>query len=330
MKRLLAFGSFAHDPQRVLAAIQRLAIVGIECGPNLGVRSIKLRTATFADAKGGILFHDPQFAFRHEYSLAPNACANETAPVPNSANPCLCGSAAVLSNKPFLLRMDHPCHKCGQSAEDGVPFCSHCGAPQIRVAVPEPPPVERADEVGHGLLAGALGAPSNANASAGALRLPVQWSRAMPPCALAALIAAVVMTTGLVALPVAVLGAGFLAVAFYLRRIPGTTVSAKEGARLGALSGLLCFGMWAILKTLVVALLHQGPEIRKEMLDAVEQTASRYSDPQFQASVEFMRSPAGLTVMMIGTLIFAFLACVILASIGGALAGAFFGRRGRS
>ena len=212
-----------------------------------------------------------------------------------------------------------------------MPFCSYCGAPQIRVAVAEPAPVAISEqEAAPALLASALGAPSHANMSAGGLRLPVQWSRAMQPCALAALIAAVVMSTGLVALPLAVLGAGFLAVAFYLRRIPGTVVSAKEGARLGSVSGLLCFGMWAFLETLVVAVLHKGPEIRKMMLDAVEQQASRYSDPQFQASVEFMRSPAGFTVMMVGSVIVAFLACVILASIGGALAGAFFGRRGRS
>jgi len=210
-----------------------------------------------------------------------------------------------------------------------VPFCSHCGAPQIRVTVAEPVVVEPIEEEsGHALLATALHVPSNV--SVGALRLPVQWSRAMQPCALAALIAAVAMSTGLVALPLAVLGAGFLAVAFYLRRIPGTVVSAKEGARLGGISGLLCFGMWAILEALAVAVLHKGPEIRKMMLDAVEQQASRYSDAQFQATLEFMRSPAGLTVMMVGTLIVAFLACVILASIGGALAGAFLGRRGRS
>ena len=225
--------------------------------------------------------------------------------------------------------MDHSCHKCGQSVEDGVPFCSHCGAPQIRVTVAEPVVVEPIEEEsGHALLATALHVPSNVSVSA--LRLPVQWSRAMQPCALAALIAAVAMSTGLVALPLAVLGAGFLAVAFYLRRIPGTVVSAKEGARLGGISGLLCFGMWAILEALAVAVLHKGPEIRKLMLDAVEQQAARYSDPQFQATLEFMRSPAGLTVMMVGTLIVAFLACVILASIGGALAGAFLGRRGRS
>ena len=34
--------------------------------------------------------------------------------------------------------MDHPCYKCGHSIEDGKPFCSQCGAPQIRVAMPEP------------------------------------------------------------------------------------------------------------------------------------------------------------------------------------------------
>jgi len=227
--------------------------------------------------------------------------------------------------------MDHACHKCGQSVEDGVPFCSHCGAPQIRVTVAEPAPVEHSqEEAGHTLLASALGAPSPASVSAVGVRLPVQWSRALQPCALAALISAVVMSTGLVALPLAVLGAGFLAVAFYLRRTPGTVVNTMEGARLGGISGLLCFGMWAVLEALAVAVLHKGPEIRKAMLAAVEQTASRYSDPQVQASMDFMRSPAGLTVMMIATLIVAFLACVILASIGGALAGAFFGRRGRS
>jgi hypothetical protein len=227
--------------------------------------------------------------------------------------------------------MDHPCHKCGQSAEDGVPFCSHCGAPQIRVAVAEPVPVEHfQEEAGPTRSASALGTSSHASVSAGGLRLPVQWSRALQPCALAALIAAVVMSTGLVALPLAVLGAGFLAVAFYLRSIPATVVSAKEGAQLGAVSGLLCFGMSAVLETLAVAVFHKGPEIRKAMLEVIEQTASRYSDPQFQTSMDFMRSPTGLTVMMIGTLILLFLACVILASIGGALAGAFFGRRGRS
>ena len=43
-------------------------------------------------------------------------------------------SALVLLSTP----MDHPCYKCGHSVEDGKPFCLECGAPQIRVAMPEP------------------------------------------------------------------------------------------------------------------------------------------------------------------------------------------------
>jgi hypothetical protein len=56
--------------------------MGIERSLYLGIRSAKLRTATFTDGKSGILFDDSQFALCHEDSLAPNACGNETAPVP--------------------------------------------------------------------------------------------------------------------------------------------------------------------------------------------------------------------------------------------------------
>jgi hypothetical protein len=82
MRELFIFGSFAHDAKRILAAVHRLAIVDIKCSLNLGVCAAKLRATAFAYGKGGILFHDPQFTLCHENSLAPNACANETAPVP--------------------------------------------------------------------------------------------------------------------------------------------------------------------------------------------------------------------------------------------------------
>ncbi len=82
MKPLFAVGRFADDSQRILAAVQRLAIVGIERSRDLGIRAVKLRTATFTNGKSGILLHDSELALGHEYSLAPNACVNETAPVP--------------------------------------------------------------------------------------------------------------------------------------------------------------------------------------------------------------------------------------------------------
>jgi hypothetical protein len=87
MKRLFAFGCFAHDAQSILAAIQRLAVVDIERGFNLGVCAAKLGARAFAYGKCRVLSHDPQFALCHGNSLAPNACANETAPVPSGENP---------------------------------------------------------------------------------------------------------------------------------------------------------------------------------------------------------------------------------------------------
>jgi hypothetical protein len=66
VRRLFVFGSFTHDPQSVLAAVYGLAFVGIELA--LNIIALELSVASFADAKS--LFHDPQFALRHDCSLA--------------------------------------------------------------------------------------------------------------------------------------------------------------------------------------------------------------------------------------------------------------------
>jgi hypothetical protein len=66
------------------------------------------------------------------------------------------------------------------------------------------------------------------------------------------------------------------------------------------------------------------------MLDIVQQTAARYSDPQFQPTLEFMRSPAGLISMMVFLLIVGFLAFLLMGTVGGALGGVLLGRRDKS
>src|SRR6266853_1589246 len=35
--------------------------------------------------------------------------------------------------------MQNICHRCGRDIEERTPFCSACGAPQIRVSTPEQP-----------------------------------------------------------------------------------------------------------------------------------------------------------------------------------------------
>ena len=94
MKRLFVFRSFAYDSQRVLATVHQLAGVCVELFLNGGLRvahagiARELGIATFADSEHWSipnLFHDSQLSPWHEYSLAPKACANETAPVPASS-----------------------------------------------------------------------------------------------------------------------------------------------------------------------------------------------------------------------------------------------------
>ncbi len=128
---------------------------------------------------------------------------------------------------------------------------------------------------------------------------------------------------------IAVIGAGFLAVAFYRRNNPGVAVKAGSGARLGALCGFFCFGMTTILGSLRVAILQQGPEIRRELLEAIQQSASRYSDPQFQATLDLMRSPVGIVFIITLLLILGLAMFLLLGTVGGLLAGAAQTRRDR-
>jgi len=219
--------------------------------------------------------------------------------------------------------MEQPCYKCGEAVEEGIPFCPHCSAPQIRVVMTEPAPGPTAS-TDTGNLPGSAGLP--ASQTVPVLALPMQWSQAIKPCALAALVASLLMSLGLNPF-VAMLSVGFLAVVFYRQRQPGTTIRPGVGARVGVLGGLLWFAISAILETLVVIFLHKGPEIKNELMARIEQAASRTTDPQALAVFDRLKTPGGLEFLMVFGLIFAFLASVVLASLGGALGGTVF-RRG--
>ena len=71
MSRLFVFRGLAHDPQRILATVYRLAFVGVELC--LKISTLELSITPFADGEGRRgWFYDSKFAL-HGFSLAHSA-----------------------------------------------------------------------------------------------------------------------------------------------------------------------------------------------------------------------------------------------------------------
>jgi MFS family permease len=223
--------------------------------------------------------------------------------------------------------MNYSCHKCGRTLEEGRPFCPDCGAPQIRVVLPEPSPEPAL--AGDGAVLQEHAEAVHVLPSDSANALPPGWSHDLKPCALAAAIAITLSLVGLNPF-VAALAAGWLAVTFSRRRTLGSALRPGTGARLGAITGLLIFGMSTIFETLAVVLLHKGAELRSEMLDKVQQVAQRYPGPEVQPFVDFIKTPEGFALIMVGSVIFGLIAFIALGGVGGALGAWFLGRNQRS
>jgi len=220
--------------------------------------------------------------------------------------------------------MEQPCYKCRQLVEEGRPFCPHCSAPQIRVLVAEP-------VAAVGTFAG-VAVPSESAAELPAsqtlpvLALPMRWSQALKPCALAALVASLLMAMGLNPF-VAMICVGFLAVVFHRQGRREMVVEPTTGAALGALGGLLWFAISTILETSVVIFMHKGPELRTELLARIQQASTQTSDPQVLSVFAQLKTPGGLELLMLIGIFFAFLAAIVLSGLGGAIGAAIFSRR---
>jgi hypothetical protein len=203
--------------------------------------------------------------------------------------------------------------------EEGVAFCPQCNAPQIRVALPGSDPQ-------------ALPAPENSQAASYpgvAQSITIDWPQAFSSAAWAGLIAALALMIPLGGFILATLAAGALSVLLYRRRRPNTDLTPGTGARLGAASGVIGFGLAAVLLAVSVVLFHTGGELRGLLLDAVQQQAARNPNPEAQQVLAFFKSPEGFAVIMIVGLVMMFLAVLIFSSIGGALGASLLRRKDR-
>jgi hypothetical protein len=204
--------------------------------------------------------------------------------------------------------MEHACDKCGAPVEEGTAFCPHCNRPLIRVdfspeATPAPAPPQ--------------------------LPIGLQWSRALVPTIMAGLISSFLMLFPLGAFGLGMILAGVLSVVFYRWRNAGADLTPGMGARLGAVSGVIGFVMFLFYTAISATVLGGGPQLRQALTQAIEQSASRATDPQAQRVMEFFRTPQGLATFMIAGIAFAFIAFLLLSTLGGALGAALLRRKPR-
>jgi hypothetical protein len=155
----------------------------------------------------------------------------------------------------------------------------------------------------------------------------MEWAHALPSALLGLLIALVLSLILRGALALGMLAAGFLSVYFYHRRNPLTGLTVGLGARLGAISGALGFGILGIASAVATSVFHSGGEIREIMLKAVQQYASRNPDPQMQQILEFYNSRQGFVLMLMVGSIMMFILFLALSSMGGIIGAAVLKRK---
>jgi MFS family permease len=120
---------------------------------------------------------------------------------------------------------------------------------------------------------------------------------------------------------------GFLSVLLYRRRSWSADPLPSAGFRLGALSGLFGFAIFAVLAGAQVLALHGENKVRDAMIEAVQRQQARNPDPQARQMLDYFLTPHGLIVMMIIGLILMGIAFVLLSSIGGGISAALLRRK---
>ncbi len=173
--------------------------------------------------------------------------------------------------------MEHPCHQCGAPVEDGTAFCKQCGAPQIRVPVEEPatqplPPGTPGEVQPPAEPVTLAGAPE-------ALPAGIDWAQAVPGAALAGALLALAWVVPFLGFLLWLLAGGTLGVMIYRRRVPGAALTPRLGARIGAVTGLFGFGVFAVVLGLELLATRGSGRLRQMLQQVIQETAARNPGP---------------------------------------------------
>ncbi len=214
--------------------------------------------------------------------------------------------------------MQSDCHRCGHPIEAQLPFCPSCGAPQIRVSRAIEAPQGETIASDSVLPAPSLPGPSlpaELSTTAG-----IDWKyflrTAIP---LAALTDVLTMTLHPLALFVFLPANLLWAISRYRRHRP-IAIRSGQGARMGALMGLLSFTFF--LAFFLVSISLQRTQYHDLMVSQIHQISAQNPDPQAQQILQWFTTPDGLIAFTAFALITLLLLCLALGSGSGALLGA--------
>jgi hypothetical protein len=212
--------------------------------------------------------------------------------------------------------MQSDCHRCGHPIEGQLAFCPACGAPQIRVSRASEPSQQETATTESGIPPFASPdspLPADFPSAAG-----IDWKyfirTAIP---LAALTDVLTMTLHPLALFVFLPANLVWAISRYRRHRP-LVIGSGQGARMGAMMGLLSFTFF--LAFFLVSISFQRTQYRDIMITQIHQISAQNPDPQTQQMLQWFATPDGLITFTAIALVTILLICVALGSGSGALA----------
>jgi zinc-ribbon domain len=192
---------------------------------------------------------------------------------------------------------------CGAQLPPDALFCHKCGKPQRDLVVPEtiaPPPPPTPEEAA----------------------VPVSRVQAVPlnfhnPVAIRISLSVAIVATMLFFLPyLNWMGAGFFAVFLYRRRT-GALLNMESGVRMGWMTGILMFGMMAVLLTISMVIFQAAGGIA-----VVQSELKNAMDPRMVEALNLLQSGPAVARLLIQLFVF----MTLLSMAGGALGAKMGGR----
>ena len=200
---------------------------------------------------------------------------------------------------------------CGVELPPDARFCHKCGKPQRdeplfqeeAVAPPTPPP---------------------AVAVAPAVRIGFRDPLAFRIGILSAFLSLLLTLLLVQAWPLWLAAAGFLGVYLYGRR-SGASMTTRNGAKMGWITGVLSFGVTSLPLTLVYVQEITGPD----HLNRMRQQISSFAFPAAvqEQMLAFLQTPLVITTQVLTLLVMLFIMLTLFPLIGGLLAAKVFGRK---